>query len=36
MLDDNIVGGGFGWIVAGQVRGASDPTSAMELLDHWL
>jgi hypothetical protein len=36
MLDDNIVGGDLGGMVAGQVRGASNPASALELLDHWL
>jgi hypothetical protein len=37
VLDDDIVGGDLGWMVAGQGRsGASDPASAMELLDHWL
>jgi len=37
MLDDDIVVGDLGRMVASQGRsGASDPTSAMELLDHWL
>jgi hypothetical protein len=37
VLDDDIVGGDLGMMVAGQGRsGASDPASAMELLDHWL
>jgi len=35
MLDDNIVGGDLGWMVAGQVRGTSNSASSLELLDHW-